>query len=83
MQQYVNLKINNVPVRAVKGASVLDAAISNAICIPHLCHIPGLSDIGACRLCIVENIKTAGQRLQPPVPFLFRREWLSSATRTE
>ncbi|PIP08824.1 MAG: hypothetical protein COX51_02275 [Syntrophobacteraceae bacterium CG23_combo_of_CG06-09_8_20_14_all_50_8] len=57
MQQYVNLKINNVPVRAAKGVSVLDAAISNAICIPHLCHIPGLSDIGACRLCIVENIE--------------------------
>ena len=57
MQQYVNLKINHVSVRAIKGQSVLDAAISNAICIPHLCHIPTLSDIGACRLCIVENVE--------------------------
>jgi NADH dehydrogenase/NADH:ubiquinone oxidoreductase subunit G len=23
---------------------------------PHLCHIPGISDIGACRLCIVEHV---------------------------
>jgi bidirectional [NiFe] hydrogenase diaphorase subunit len=56
MQQYVNLTINNIPIQAVKGSSVLDAAISHAICIPHLCHIPGISDIGACRLCIVENV---------------------------
>ena len=35
---------------------MLDAAIEYGICIPHLCHVPNLSDIGACRLCIVEHV---------------------------
>ncbi|MFH1539188.1 MAG: 2Fe-2S iron-sulfur cluster-binding protein, partial [bacterium] len=30
--------------------------IEYGICIPHLCHVPNLTDVGACRLCIVENI---------------------------
>jgi len=43
-------------IHAVKGTSVLDTAVEYGICIPHLCHVPYLSDIGACRLCIVEHI---------------------------
>ena len=35
---------------------MLDTAIEYGICIPHLCHVPYLSDIGACRLCIVEHV---------------------------
>jgi len=35
---------------------VLGAATEYGICIPHLCHVPNLSDIGACRMCIVEHI---------------------------
>ena len=57
MKQYVTLTIDGAQVRAAKGASVLDAAIEYGICIPHLCHVPNLSDIGACRLCIVEQLK--------------------------
>ena len=56
MLQYVTMKINGATIRAVKGSSVLDVAIEYGICIPHLCHVPNLSDIGACRLCIVENV---------------------------
>ena len=56
MKQYVTFKIDGVHIRAAKGASVLDAAIEFGICIPHLCHVPTLSDIGACRLCIVEHV---------------------------
>jgi NADH dehydrogenase/NADH:ubiquinone oxidoreductase subunit G len=56
MLQYVNLNINGAIVRAPRGTSVLDAAIEYGICIPHLCHVPNLSDIGACRLCIVEHV---------------------------
>ncbi len=56
MHQYVNVNIDGAVIRAVKGTSVLDTAIEYGICIPHLCHVPYLSDIGACRLCIVENI---------------------------
>jgi bidirectional [NiFe] hydrogenase diaphorase subunit len=57
MKQYVSLKIDGVPVKASKGTSVLDAAIEHGICIPHLCHVQCLSEIGACRLCIVEHVK--------------------------
>ncbi len=56
MQQYVNVNIDGAIIRAVKGTSVLDTAIEYGICIPHLCHVPNLSDIGACRLCIVEHV---------------------------
>jgi bidirectional [NiFe] hydrogenase diaphorase subunit len=56
MLQYVNLNIDGATIRAPKGTSVLDAAIEYGICIPHLCHVPFLSDIGACRLCIVEHV---------------------------
>ena len=57
MLQYVNVDIDGALIRAVRGASVLDTAIEYGICIPHLCHVPHLSDIGACRLCIVEHVR--------------------------
>jgi NADH dehydrogenase/NADH:ubiquinone oxidoreductase subunit G len=57
MLQYVNVTIDGATIRATKGSSVLDAAIEYGICIPHLCHVPYLSDIGACRLCIVEHVE--------------------------
>lgn len=56
MLHYVNINIDGAHIRAVKGTSVLDTAIEYGICIPHLCHAPSLSDIGACRLCIVEHV---------------------------
>jgi len=56
MKQYVTITIDGAHIRAAKGTSVLDAAIEYGICIPHLCHVPGLSDIGSCRLCIVEHV---------------------------
>jgi bidirectional [NiFe] hydrogenase diaphorase subunit len=57
MLQYVNMKIDGAHFRAPRGTSVLDLAIEYGICIPHLCHVPNLSDIGACRLCIVEHVQ--------------------------
>ena len=57
MKQYVTFTIDGAHVRAAKGTSVLDVAIEYGVCIPHLCHVSGLSDIGACRLCIVEHVK--------------------------
>lgn len=56
MQKYVNVSIDGAIIHAVKGTSVLDTAIEYGICIPHLCHVPFLSDLGACRLCIVEHV---------------------------
>jgi bidirectional [NiFe] hydrogenase diaphorase subunit len=63
MQEYVTLTIDGAKIRAVKGASVLDVAMEYGICIPHLCHYPGLSDIGVCRLCIVEHIVDGKSRV--------------------
>jgi len=56
MQQYVNVNIDGAIIHAIKGASILDTTIEYGICIPHLCHVPYLADIGACRLCIVEHV---------------------------
>jgi bidirectional [NiFe] hydrogenase diaphorase subunit len=56
MLQNVNINIDGADIKTTKGRSVLEVAIEYGICIPHLCHTPGLSDIGACRLCIVEHI---------------------------
>ncbi len=63
MEQYVSISIDGAIVRAVRGATVLDTAINYGVCIPHLCHVPGLSDMGACRLCIVENIVNGKPRI--------------------
>lgn len=57
MLEYVTLTIDGATIRVTKGTSVLDAALEYGICIPHLCHVPWLSPIGACRLCIVEVVK--------------------------
>ena len=57
MESYVTLTIDGAAVRAMRGTSVLDAALDYGICIPHLCHVRTLTPIGACRICIVEVIK--------------------------
>jgi len=56
MLHYVTVNIDGADIRAPKGTSVLDVAIEYGVCIPHLCHVPNLSDVGACRLCIVEHV---------------------------
>jgi len=56
MNQYVTLTIDGSKVSTPKGSSVLDAALRYGICIPHLCYLPTISESGACRICIVENI---------------------------
>ncbi|HUV52046.1 MAG TPA: 2Fe-2S iron-sulfur cluster-binding protein [Dehalococcoidia bacterium] len=63
MLQYVKVSIDGATIRAIKGNSVLDAAIEYGICIPHLCHVPYLSDIGACRLCIVEHVENGRSKV--------------------
>lgn len=56
MPQYVTLSIDGAKVQAAKGTTVLDTALEYGTCIPHLCHMPGFTPLGACRLCIVEVI---------------------------
>ncbi len=48
------LKINGIDIGARADETILDLARENNIPIPTLCQIDGLTDIGACRLCLVE-----------------------------
>lgn len=48
------LTIDGVHVSGVEGETILDIARQNGIEIPTLCNMDGLSNTGACRLCMVE-----------------------------
>src|SRR5450631_3198099 len=48
------LVIDGINVSARADQTVLEVARENNINIPTLCHLDGLSDVGACRLCLVE-----------------------------
>ncbi len=48
------LKINGIDVAVEAGTSILHAAQETGIRIPTLCHLEGVSDVSACRLCLVE-----------------------------
>ena len=50
----VTLKIDGKRVTVSKGATVLQAAKSAGISIPHLCYRDDLKPTGACRICLVE-----------------------------
>jgi bidirectional [NiFe] hydrogenase diaphorase subunit len=50
----VTLTIDGQPVSAKDDETLLSAAREHGIDIPTLCHLDGLSDVGACRLCLVE-----------------------------
>jgi len=53
MSSIVTLQVNDRVISARAGASVLEAAKENGISIPTLCHMDGVSDVAACRLCLV------------------------------
>ena len=57
MLEYLTISLAGAKVRAAKGSNVLDTALAYGVCIPHLCHLPGFSALGACRLCLVEVVK--------------------------
>jgi bidirectional [NiFe] hydrogenase diaphorase subunit len=48
------LLLNGQQISAAEGATILQAAQSVGVVIPTLCHLDGLSESGACRLCMVE-----------------------------
>lgn len=59
----VTLTIDEKIVSAQEGQTLLDVARENAIDIPTLCHLDGVSEAAACRLCLVEVVGTS--RLLP------------------
>ena len=50
----MTLKIDGHVVNAPAGQTLLDAAREAGVVIPTLCHLEGVGDVGACRLCLVE-----------------------------
>ncbi|MBQ7480774.1 MAG: formate dehydrogenase subunit alpha [Lachnospiraceae bacterium] len=50
----ITVKINGVDYEAKEGSTILDVARENGVDIPTLCFMEGVSDVGSCRLCMVE-----------------------------
>lgn len=48
------LTINGQEISARNDQTILEAAKDANIRIPTLCHLDGLTDVGACRMCLVE-----------------------------
>ena len=59
----ITLTINSKQVKGKEGDTILEICQANGIDLPTLCHYKGLSDVGACRLCVVEI-----ERERRPVP---------------
>jgi formate dehydrogenase major subunit len=59
----ITLTINGKQVKGKEGDTVLEICQANGIDLPTLCHYKGLSNVGACRLCVVEI-----ERERRPVP---------------
>lgn len=50
----ITVTINEKICSCDEGATILDIARANGIYIPTLCFLKGVSDIGSCRMCMVE-----------------------------
>jgi NADH dehydrogenase/NADH:ubiquinone oxidoreductase subunit G len=50
----INLALNGLNISVEEGTTLLEAAKFFGFPIPTLCHVDGLSSLGACRLCVVE-----------------------------
>lgn len=48
------LTIDEKQISAREGETILEAAQEAGIHIPVLCHLQGVTDVGACRICLVE-----------------------------
>ena len=59
----VNLILDGQSIEAEEGWTILDAAQYYGVDIPTLCHMDGLSEYSACRVCVVEVIRGERSRL--------------------
>jgi bidirectional [NiFe] hydrogenase diaphorase subunit len=76
----VTLEIDGQAVSARGGQTVLEVARENEIFIPALCHLEGLTPVGACRLCLVE---VKGQRKLLPACITTVAEGMEVTTNSE
>ncbi|MDO4568011.1 MAG: NADH-dependent [FeFe] hydrogenase, group A6 [Clostridia bacterium] len=54
----ITLKIDGKPVQAQENMTVLEACLQNGIKIPTLCNLKDINNIGACRMCLVEDARS-------------------------
>jgi bidirectional [NiFe] hydrogenase diaphorase subunit len=57
------LTVNGKALSAREDQTILEVAREGGFSLPTLCHLEGTSDVGACRLCLVES--GSGGRLLP------------------
>ncbi len=76
----ITLTINGRQVKGKEGDTVLEICQANGIDVPTLCHLDGLSDVGACRMCVVEIEK---ERRPVPACTYPARDGLVVKTNTE
>jgi bidirectional [NiFe] hydrogenase diaphorase subunit len=50
----ISIIIDGKQVETVQGKTLLEVCRENQVDIPTMCHLDGLKDVGACRLCLVE-----------------------------
>lgn len=50
----VNLTIDGKQISVEENTTIMEAAASNGIPIPHLCYLKEINEIAACRVCVVE-----------------------------
>lgn len=62
-QKKLSIRIDGQLISAPEGQTILQAARDNGKYIPTLCDLPGITPVGACRMCIVEVAGT--DRLLP------------------
>jgi len=76
----ITLTINDRQVKGKGGDTVLEVCQVNGIDVPTLCHLDGLTDVGACRMCVVEIEK---ERRPVPACTYPARDGLVVKTNTE
>jgi len=74
------LMIDGQEVSARRGQTILEVARENEIEIPTLCHLEGLRDVGACRICVVE-VKGSNKLMPACVTAIF--EGMEVTTQSE
>ncbi len=74
------LTIDGRPVSAREGETILQLCREHGIALPTLCFLEGLTEVGACRLCLVE---VAGSNRLQPACTLVAAEGMEVWTSTE
>ncbi len=76
----IKLTIDGKEVKGKSGETVLEICQANGFDVPTLCHFKGLTDVGACRMCVVEVEK---ERRPVPACTYPARDGLVVRTTTE